>query len=59
MNHRYRLLGGLSISAVGYSMDSSISAVGYSANFESPVAYRVDLYGKIISYISAIGYIGE
>jgi hypothetical protein len=49
----------LSISAEGYGADSSIRAVGYSANFESPVAYRADLYGKILSYISAIGYIGE
>jgi hypothetical protein len=47
LNHCYRLLRRLSISAVGYSSDSPIravgysvdssrSAVGYSANFESP-----------------------
>ena len=54
MNRGYRLLRHLSISAVVY-----ISAVGYSANFESPVAYIADLYGKSMSYISAIGYIGE
>jgi hypothetical protein len=42
------------MSALGYS------AVGNSANFEiATVAYIADLYGKIILYISAIGYIGE
>ncbi len=59
VNKRCRLQRGFSISVVGYSTDSSISTVGYSANFESPVAYIANLYGKIISYIGTIGYIGE
>jgi hypothetical protein len=49
------LIGG----TVGYSADSSIGAVGYSANFFATVANIADLYRKIISYISAISYIGE
>jgi hypothetical protein len=49
------------ISAVGYSADSSIIAVGYSTNFESlqsPTVHSGFIWENI-SYISAIGYIGE
>ncbi len=43
VNKCCRLQRGFSVSAVGYTADSSISAVGYSANFELPVAYIADL----------------
>jgi hypothetical protein len=49
----------LSISVVGYSVDSLFFVVGYSANFVAAVAYIADLYGKIISHRSAIGYLGD
>jgi hypothetical protein len=53
----------IDIKKLYYQKDLFLTFRGTSSqeehNFELPVAYRADLLGKIIAYISAVGYIGE